>query len=77
MARLLKRQKLTDKQREVYEFMRDFDAANGRPPKTKEIIAGTSLVHVGQITNAKRALSVKGYITITGYGKYEVEHYER
>lgn len=72
MTRLLKKQPLIGRQAEIYDFMVNFKAENGRVPNTREIAEGAG-VSTGNISDAKSALAYKGYIRIIGRGKYEIE----
>lgn len=73
MARLLKKAALSDVQRDVYEFIVGFSSEYGRVPKLIEIVEGCKHRNEHTVKDAKRVLVGKGYIRITGHGKYEIE----
>lgn len=53
---------LTQRQGEVLAFVRQYIAANGRPPALQEIADGTGIKGKGQIHTHLRALEERGHI---------------
>jgi repressor LexA len=56
---------LTDRQREVLDFLRDYIAANGRPPTLREVGVGVGMCF-SRVGHHMRALERKGAIRYAG-----------
>jgi len=56
------RKKLTDRQREVYEFLANFIAEAGYPPSLREMMAPLHITSTNGIRSVLTALEKKGYI---------------
>jgi len=59
------RDRLTERQNQVYEFLRDYSRRNGRPPTIKEIGASLGVRSTNGVHKMLVALETKGFITRT------------
>ena len=59
------RTRLTERQNQVYEFLRDFVRRNGKPPTIKEIGNGLGTSSTSGVHKMLVVLETKGYITRT------------
>ena len=59
------RDRLTERQNQVFEFLRDYARRNGRPPTIKEIGASLGVRSTNGVHKMLVALETKGYITRT------------
>ncbi len=59
------RDRLTERQNQVYEFLRDYSRRNGRPPTIKEIGASLGVRSTNGVHKMLVVLETKGYITRT------------
>lgn len=57
----MKKEALTDRQREIYKFIKDFRKKNGHPPTYAEIGDAMNMTDSGA-SDAVRILADKGYI---------------
>lgn len=56
------REEMTEKQQEVYDFIKSYIENNGYPPSTRDIGAGVSLKSTSSVFSHLENLKRKGYI---------------
>ena len=57
---------LTDKQKDILNFLREFTSENGYPPTVKEVMAKFNFASPTAVTTHLTALEKKGFVKKTG-----------